>query len=197
MTLVELMIVVVIIGILSSLGMVGFRRYVGRARATEAVAMLAEMSSKELVYFSEFAQYLPLNSGAAIAATLSGASAAETAAMFWPRDPTGATFDSVRSAVTVAAPPQSWVYAAVRPKDTVLYCTYFAGAGQAGSTPPTSTATAIGGALLGVAAITQPWFYVLGSCNLRGSGAQVYPGGVTTFAITYNSPSLTVLNDGQ
>ena len=50
-TLTELMIVVVIIGVLAGLSLVAFRRYVGRARTAEAVAMLAEMSSKEQVYF--------------------------------------------------------------------------------------------------------------------------------------------------
>ena len=59
-TLVELMIVVAIIGILAALGSVGYRRWVGRARLAEAVAMLGEMSSKEQTYRMEIGTFLPL-----------------------------------------------------------------------------------------------------------------------------------------
>lgn len=193
-TLVEMMITVVIIGILAALGMVGYRRYVGRARASEAVAMLAEMSSKEQVYFLEFAQYLPLvNSASITPPAASGAAVTETAAQFYPSNPSVSTFDSVRTATTLATLPLSWQYAAVRPRDRVLYCTYFAGAGAAGSLPP--AAPAIGAGLLGTAAIGQPWYYVLGACNLNGTST--YPTGVSVFALTYNSPTLSQLNEGK
>ena len=59
-TLVELMIVVVIISILAAVGSFGFRRWIGRARSTEAVTMLAEISSKEQTYRMEFGTFLPL-----------------------------------------------------------------------------------------------------------------------------------------
>jgi prepilin-type N-terminal cleavage/methylation domain-containing protein len=192
-SLIELMIVVVILGILASLAMVGYRRYVGKARTTEAAAMLAEMAAKEQVYFLEFAQFLPLVSGATVtAAAASGASATENAAQFWPRDPSVAAFDSVRTAANSTARPLSWQLAAVRPRDNALYCTYFASAGLVGSNP---VAGSLGAGLIGSTAIGQPWFYVLGSCNLRGSSS--FPGGVTTFALTYDSPTLKALNEGQ
>jgi hypothetical protein len=75
----------------------------------------------------------------------------------------------------------------------VLYCTYFSGAGATGSLPPASPAAGAG--LLGTAAIPQPWFYVLGACNLHKTAS--YPSGVSIFAITYNSPTLVQLNEGQ
>ena len=59
-TLVELMIVVVIIGILASMATIGYRKWISRARSSEAIAMLAEMNSKEQSYKLEFAAYLPL-----------------------------------------------------------------------------------------------------------------------------------------
>jgi prepilin-type N-terminal cleavage/methylation domain-containing protein len=193
-TLVEMMITVVVIGILAALGMVGYRRYVGRARSSEAVAMLAEISSKEQLYFLEFAQYLPLvNLGTITAPAASGAAAAETADLFYPSNPSTASFDSVRTATTLGALPLSWQYAAIRPKDRVLYCTYFAGAGAAGSLPPASPA--VGSGLLGTVAINQPWFYVLGACNLSKTAS--YPTGVSIFSLTYNSPTLSQLYEGQ
>jgi len=88
--------------------------------------------------------------------------------------------------------PLSWQYAAVRPKDNVLYCTYFASAGLSGSYPVSGS---LGAGLLGSTAIAQPWYYVLGSCNLKGTSS--YSGGVTTFVLTFNSPTLKTLNEGQ
>jgi prepilin-type N-terminal cleavage/methylation domain-containing protein len=193
-TLVELMITVVIIAILAALGMVGYRRYIARARSSEAVAMLAEMSSKEQMYFLEFAQYLPLVSGAAITPpAVSGAAVSETAAQFYPADPSVTTFDSVREATALGTLPLSWQYAAIRPRDRVLYCTYFAGAGAAGSLPPASPA--VGAGMLGNAAIGQPWWYAVGACNLSRDAS--YPSGVSVFLLSYNSPTLLQLNDGQ
>jgi prepilin-type N-terminal cleavage/methylation domain-containing protein len=193
-TLIEMMITVVIIGILAALGMVGYRRYVAKARSSEAVAMLAEMSSKEQLYFLEFAQYLPLvNSGAITPPAASGAAVSETASQFYPSDPSVSGFDSVRTGTALGTLPLSWTYAAIRPKDRVLYCTYFAGAGAAGSLPPASPA--VGAGLLGTVAIGQPWYYVLSACNLSKTSS--YPAGVTVFSLTYNSPTMAVLNEGK
>jgi prepilin-type N-terminal cleavage/methylation domain-containing protein len=193
-TLVELLVTVVILGILAALGMVGYRRYVGRARSSEAVAMLAEISSKQQLYFLEFAQYLPLvNSGSITPPATSGNPVSETSAQFYPVDPGSGSFDSVRTGTALGTLPLSWQYAAIRPKDRVLYCTYFSGAGATGSLPPAGAT--IGAGLLGSAAIPQPWFYALGACNLRSTAT--YPGGVSVFALTFNSPTLVQLNEGQ
>lgn len=195
-TLVEMMIVVVVLGILASLATVGYRRYVGRARTSEAVAMLAEIVSKEQMYFLEFGAYLPLNNRStapATAVTASGGTAVETASLFYPRDPSNSAFESARTGQALGTLPLSWQYVGIRPKDTVLYCTYFAGAGNTGSIPP--GAGTLGNSLLGSVAITQPWYYVLGSCNLNGAAS--YPSGVTTFALTSNTPTLRTFNQGQ
>jgi prepilin-type N-terminal cleavage/methylation domain-containing protein len=195
-TLVELMIVVVVLGILAGLGTVGFKRYLGRARTSEAVAMLAEMVSKEQVYFLEFGSYLPLDNktSSPTAAVASGATGVETAALFYPRDPANAAFESTRTAQALATLPLSWQYLGVRPKDRVLYCTYFAGAGNAGSLAP-STAPALGSTVMGTAAaITQPWYYVLAACNLNGAAG--YSSAVSIFALTSITPTLQMLNEG-
>jgi Tfp pilus assembly protein PilE len=187
------MVVVVILGVLAGIARVGYHRYVGRARATEAVAMLAEMTAKEQVYFLEFAQYLPLVTGAAVTAAAAAAgTTTENANQFFPRDPSLATFDSVSTAASVTALPLSWQLVAVRPKDTNLYCTYFASAGLAGSNPAAGT---MGAGLLGAVAIVPPWFYVVGSCNLHKDAAPSFPTKVTSFVITYDSPTLKALNE--
>lgn len=57
MTLVELMIVVVIMGILAAVAYTGYGVYIRRSRSQEARAMLLTIASREDAYRSEFAQY--------------------------------------------------------------------------------------------------------------------------------------------
>jgi type II secretory pathway pseudopilin PulG len=187
--------VVVVLGILAALSTFGYRRYIARARASEAVAMLAELTTKEQTYFLEFAQYLPLDNktSSPTVTTASGATAVEAANLFYPRDPSVSTYDSVRVAQALGTLPLSWQYTAIRPKDNVLFCTYFVGAGAAGSSPP--VAGSMGATLLGTAAIAQPWFYALGACNLLRTAS--YPSGVTIFTLTYNSATLKTIYEGQ
>ena len=56
-TLVELMVVVAIIGALSAVAILSFRRYVVHARVGEGYTMLAEVRIREEQYRAEFGQY--------------------------------------------------------------------------------------------------------------------------------------------
>ena len=53
-SLVELIVVVVIIGILATMASYGYGKWIGRARRAEAVALLAEMSAKEIEQAQKF-----------------------------------------------------------------------------------------------------------------------------------------------
>ena len=57
MTLVELMIVVVIVGVLSVLAITGFRRYTLSARNTEAQNFLGTVRAAQEAYYQSFGQY--------------------------------------------------------------------------------------------------------------------------------------------
>jgi prepilin-type N-terminal cleavage/methylation domain-containing protein len=192
-TLVEMMIVVVILGLLAGLAMVGYRKYIARARTAEAVAVLAEMSSKEQIYFLEFGAYLPLRADDNL--TIDPPSPNEDASAFFPISPSDAGFDSARTAVSIANSaswPASWRAVGLRPRDQQLYCTYLTNAGAAGLSPPAGT---LGLAHLGAQAATAPaWFYSIAACNL--SGPSGFPNEVSTFVITSNSPTLRSGNDG-
>jgi len=189
-TLVELMIVVVIIMILAALGTIGFRRWVARARTTEAVAMLAEMNSKEQTYRMEFGTFLPLRADGN--ATLP--SPDESTAAFFPVSPSSSGFESSRTANSIgnsATWPASWRAAGVSPRDTSLYCTYMTNAGGAGQAVP-------GAATFGAKLVTgtaAPWFYGLAACNM--SGAAGFPSSVTVMGISSSSPTLRTFNEGQ
>ncbi len=189
-TLIELMIVVVIIAILAALGSFGFRRWIARARTTEAVSMLAEMNSKEQTYRMEFGTFLPLRADGDV--TLP--SPDESAAAFFPISPSAASFDSARTAVSIAnsaAWPASWKAIGVSPRDTSLYCTYMTNAGGATQAIP---AGATRGAAL-VSGVAAPWFYGLAACNMNGPAG--YPADVTVFGLSSTSPTLRAFNEGK
>lgn len=189
-TLVELMIVVVIIALLAALATVGLRRWVARARTTEAVSMLAEMNSKEQTYRMEFGTFLPLRADGDVTSP----SPNEPATAFFPISPGVASFDSVRSPVSVANSagwPASWRAIGVSPRDTSLYCTYMTNAGGAGQAVP---AAATYGAAL-VTGVAAPWFYGLAACNMNGPAG--YPADVTVFGLSSTSPTLRAFNEGK
>lgn len=193
-----MLIVVVMLGILATIAGVGYRRYVGRARVTEAVAMVSEIASKQTVYYSEFASYLPLRKDDKPPVGMTGSDANEPAAQFFPRDPSNTAFESVRT--TALAPSvdgstwTSWRRLGITFKDTNLYCTYFSNAGAINTRPAANT---LGERLLNsqAAAVPQPWFYVVGSCNLNGAAG--FPAEVSSFGMTNTRPTLIPMNEGK
>ena len=62
-TLVELLVVVALIGVLSSLAIVGYRKYVHSAQSSEAKSMIEAIRGAEEVYKSEMLQYLDVSAG--------------------------------------------------------------------------------------------------------------------------------------
>ena len=189
-TLVELMIVVVILGILAAMGTVGYRKWIGRARSGEAVAMLAEMNSKEQSYKLEFATYLPLR--ADNKPDLPSPDEVESA--FYPVSANSATFDSARTQTTIADTtkwPTGWSAVGLRPRDTGLYCTYLTNAGSAGN----DTKNLKYGSVLIGTNTAAPWFYSLAACNLDPTPG--YPDNVSIFALSSQSPTLRMFNEGK
>jgi prepilin-type N-terminal cleavage/methylation domain-containing protein len=190
-TLVELLIVVAIIGILASLASVGYRRYVGRARVTEAVTLLSEMVSKEQLYFLEFGSYLPLRADG-----IAMPSPNEDATAFYPSSPSSSAFESVRTSTSIAdstAWPAGWRSVGLRPRENQLFCTYMLNAGRPGD--PASTGT-YAGPLLGTLSASGPaWFYAVAACNLTGAAG--FPNAVSVFGLSSNSATLQSFNDGR
>ncbi|MEZ4323900.1 MAG: prepilin-type N-terminal cleavage/methylation domain-containing protein [Polyangiales bacterium] len=76
-TLIELMIVVVIIGILAATAIPAFQRQVIRARAAEAPAILGRISMNQESYRSEFGQYFGSTTTSAFWPTTTGRSTSE------------------------------------------------------------------------------------------------------------------------
>jgi prepilin-type N-terminal cleavage/methylation domain-containing protein len=198
MSLVELMIVVVIIGILAAISVVGYRKYVARARLSEATAMLAEFAAKEQLYFLDNGQYVEAHNSNSAAYP----STSEAAGEFWPQSPAAAnaTFDSARTAVAVAPLPTSWRSLGIRPRWNQLFCTYMVNAGAPGSALPGTV-----GPTLWAASPNVPWFYAMAVCNLGGVNdwpvnppfdlSHAIP--VTVMVLTHDSPAIRTIEENR
>jgi prepilin-type N-terminal cleavage/methylation domain-containing protein len=199
-TLVELMIVVVILGVLAALAQVGYKRYIGRARLSEANSVLAELSAKEQLYFMDTGGYVPARANDVITQP----SADESAAEFIPTNLTLATFESVRTAQPVPNPyPAAWRRIGMRVRWKDLYCSYLVNAGGPGQSPP---ASGIGvnmwlDAAGNPSTPVVPWFYAIAACNLNTADDATVPSGLpsnaTFLVLTHDSPAIRTLNDGQ
>jgi prepilin-type N-terminal cleavage/methylation domain-containing protein len=194
MSIVELMVVVVIIGILAAIAQVAYTRYIARARTSEATAMLAEFAAKEQLYFLDNGQYAEAHKSAAVYPSVN-----EDASDFFPSNPGIAPFDSVRNPVVLGALPASWRTLGIRPRWQALYCTYLANAGAAGSALPSSPSPAVGPTLW-PASPNVPWFYAIAVCNLlKGPGWPNRPGQitVTSMVLTQDSPSIRTVDETE
>jgi len=110
MTLVELMIVVVIMGILAAVAYTGYGVYIRRSRSQEARAMLLTIASREDAYRAEFATYCAAGRTSGTPPTTLGVGSS------WPSAAPGpATADFLTSA------PIEWAQLGFRPSGGVRY----------------------------------------------------------------------------
>lgn len=109
MTLIELMMVVVILGILAGVGAFTYSAYLRRSRSQEARTMLASIAAREDAYRAEFSTYCGAGaSGVPSALGLSNA---------WPTvAPTGN-----RAPFITTTMPQEWLQLGFRPSSDVRY----------------------------------------------------------------------------
>lgn len=109
MTLIELMMVVVILGVLAGIGAFTYSSYLRRSRSQEARTMLASIAAREDAYRSEFSTYCA--AGGMGAPTSLGISNA------WPLSaPSGS-----RVPFLTASMPQEWLQLGFRPTGDVRY----------------------------------------------------------------------------
>ncbi len=195
------MIVVVIIGILAALSLVGYKKYIARARLSEATAMLAEFAAKEQLYFLDNGQYREAHNDTVPAKY---PSEGENQGEFWPQDPTNSGFDSARTPAPVLKSdgnmPTAWRSLGLRPRWRELFCTYMvnAGAGTQGNAGEALPGTV--GPTLWANTPAVPWFYAMAVCNLGGqpgwpnTGAQNY---VTVLVLTHDSPAVRTTDENM
>lgn len=142
MTLIELMIAVVIIGILAAVAIFAYNRYVKKAKSSEVPAVFAEFKLREEQYHTENGTYLSTGAdeNSKHPATPAGGTDPQDITVGWP-----ATWDTLR----------------INTDKTYLYCSYVAIAGNAGVAPSGAQATFFGF----TAAPPTNWFYLLAECD--------------------------------
>ncbi len=123
MSLVELMIVVVILGVLAGIAGISYSVYIKRSRAQEATTQLATIASREQAYRSEFSVYCSAGASSGSPPTSLGVSNA------WPTTSPGQPTDFSSGA------PTEWLQLGYRPIGNVRY-RYVALAGQPSTSPP-------------------------------------------------------------
>lgn len=145
-SLTELMVVVAIIGILSSVAVMSFRRYSVRVRVGEAYAMLGMIKAREEIYRAEFNQY-------AAAALHPAAVPGAGQPLDWG---------------TGAGVPADWQQIGLRP-DRQLYFIYQVAAGAPGIAP--APVGFNGGAPLGYPVANDFYYVATARSDIDGDGA--------------------------
>ena len=180
-TLVELMVVVAIAGVLATLAVAGYGRWIRKSRASEVVGQFAHMKMKQQGWYQERNAYL-------------STSPDQSEQNFLPRAPGGGLEGGdERTSWTVAAPSACpalgapytnytgsaaclWALMGINGGagdggDSALYCQYVAVAGPAGTLPTTiNAANVIGDEHWGGVAPAEDWFYTVARCDLDKDG---------------------------
>lgn len=173
-TIVELLIVVAVIGILSAVGIVAYKRYVNRSRQSEVFSMIAAIRSSQEAYKAESSRYLSTGTSETDYYPVLGSGGSE---------PTRKAFDPT------AAGKEAWKSLAVSAPSKSLFCGYVTVAGTANSL---TGAGPRGITLFNGVAPTRAWYYIRAECDFDGK-----TGTNSTFETTYDNEVVFVDNEGR
>lgn len=153
-TMIELMMVVAVAGILTTIAVVAYTKNLRKVRATEVVQIFAALKSKEELYRAEFGKYLP------VCKSPSGdvwKDCSESDSQFWPEPLPGAG----KQMLATSLPPR-WAQLKPQIPTAGLYCQYLVVAGVAGDRTGMGD---IGESLFGTDPPTRNWYYLVAQCD--------------------------------
>jgi len=155
-TLVELMIVVVIVGILSALAVVGYRRLVTSSHVSEATNMVQGIRVAQEAYHSETQQY---------------ANISQSLMSWYPQTAPVASQQTAWGGACGAACQggMDWSMLPLHVDGPVIFG-YATIAGPAGTGPIPASVTVNGAVITFPAVPTTDWFVIAASCDLDGQG---------------------------
>lgn len=154
-TLIELMTVVVIVGVLATIGLVAYRRFIQSSKTSEAIYMVGAIRSGEESYRAETLSYLDVTSGFS---------------KYYPKE----VPDNSKTVWGIAGDDKDrWLQLGARP-DGPVYYGYKAGAGGATAVPPTLTGLATPPTW---PATTGPWYVILAKGDVDANGTASYVAG--------------------
>jgi prepilin-type N-terminal cleavage/methylation domain-containing protein len=155
-TLIELLIAVAIVGVLSTLALVGYRKVIARARLGEATSMVAAIASAQERYRGEFGSYLN------VSGTL-GHSGSTTNLCPVP----AAKFKKTWSPASCVG-GASWTALAVQSAGALNFG-YSTTAGLAGAVPVDTVPTSTGAvAWPAASAMTRDWYVITAAADTDG-----------------------------
>jgi type IV pilus assembly protein PilA len=165
-TLIEMMIVVVIIGVLASLAIVGYRKLIVSSHITEATNMVQNIRVAQEGYHSETQQYANI-------------SPSVVTGPFYPGGtPTGCASGPCSRAVTAWGAPcagqcvagMDWSMLPLHVDGPVMFG-YATTAGPANTTPKDPSVTVSGQAVTFPSPSPTDWFVISATCDLDNSGS--------------------------
>ncbi|MDP9150619.1 MAG: prepilin-type N-terminal cleavage/methylation domain-containing protein [Myxococcota bacterium] len=172
-TLIEMMIVVVIVGILATLAVAGYRKLVNSSHVSEATNMVQSIRLAQESYRSETQQY------ADISVSLTS---------YYPSStPTGKVLTGWGAACPGSVCKQDWSALPLHVDGPVLFG-YVTKAGPANSSPP--GITGVGGI---PATSATDWFIVGAYCDIDSAGS---PLGTSVYGTSWSN-QIFVINEGQ
>lgn len=173
-TVIELLIVVAIVGILATVGVFAYKRYVAKARKSEVFSMIASIKSAEESYKAESSQYLSTGTQEKDFYPVLGSNGSEPNPKPWNPKAAGKT---------------GWLALGVSAPASALYCGYVVIAGSANSL---AGAGSRGVTLFQNKAPTRPWYYIRAACDFDGKSTVN-----STFETTYDNEIVFIDNDGK
>jgi type IV pilus assembly protein PilA len=157
-TLIEMMIVVVIIGVLASLAIVGYRKLVVSSHVSEATNMVQNIRAAQEGYHSETMQYANISTSV-------------VTGPFYPSNaPTGRLATAWGGACTTCPNGIDWSVLPLHVDGPVLFG-YATTGGTANTQPADATVTIDGTQMTVPSPSTVDWFMVGATCDLDNSGA--------------------------
>lgn len=156
-TLIEMMIVVVIIGVLATLAIVGYRKLVTNSHVSEATNMVQNIRAAQEGYHSETMQYANISTSVV------------TGPFYPTNSPNARQVTAWGAACTVCQPNMDWSMLPLHPDGPVLFG-YATTAGPANSVPSDTVLNVNGAQMTVPNPSTVDWFEVGASCDLDGDG---------------------------
>lgn len=178
-TLVELMIVVVIIGVLATLAVVGYRKLITASHVSEAQTMVQNIRVAQEGYHSETQQYANVSKDI-------------TTAWYPLATPVGQKVTAWGGPCTTGCNlPMDWSQLPVHTDGPVMFG-YATIAGPAGTGPVPAAITVNGATLTFPSNPSTDWFIVAATCNLDGQGTP----NTTVYAMSWTN-QVYVDSEGQ
>ena len=177
-TLIEMMVVVIIVGILATLAVVGYRKLVQSSHVSEATNMVQSIRVAQEAYHGETQQYADIST---------------SLTSWYPATGDGKHVTAWGGACSNCVTGQSWTVLPVHVDGPVLFG-YATKAGPAASNPaamPSDISSKID--LSNVTPSPTEWYEVTAMCDLDGDGAAPN----TYVATTSWSNQLFTFNEGQ